>query len=125
MGATQHPLIKDWEIQLDTWPRKIIAITLVLVTCGTLMYRTWWPFLAAWVTRSGTPDPATYEKATRYDPKNADHHFVLAQIYNYTTQYLNIQRAGEEYQKAVELTPYRPQHWLEMSKYYEEQGSAD
>jgi hypothetical protein len=125
MGATLRPLIKDWEIRIDTWPRKLIAITLVLVACGTLVYRTWWLFLAAWITRSNTPDPAIYERATRYDPKNADYHFVLAQIYNYSTQYLNIPRAGEEYEAAVRLNPFRPQHWLELSKYYEQQGDIE
>src|SRR5438128_5535139 len=106
MGAAEskvNPLIKDWEIQLNTWPRKIIAITLVLVTCGTLIYRTWWLFLGAWITREGKPDPAIYELATKYDPKNADYHFKLAQIYNYSTQYLNIPRAGEEYETTVRL----------------------
>ena len=49
MGATDRPLIKDWEIQIDTWPRKAIAITLVLVICGTLVYRTSWLLLAAWM----------------------------------------------------------------------------
>src|SRR2546422_11295460 len=72
-----------WEIQLNTWPRKIVAITLVLVTCGTLIYRTWWLFLAAWITRANKPEPAIYEKAIKYDPNNADYHFVLSQIYNY------------------------------------------
>src|SRR5947208_8810959 len=98
MGATHRPLIKDWEIRIDTWPRKTIAITLVLVTCGTLIYRTWWLFLAAWITRSNASDPAIYEKAAKYDPKNADYHFKLAQIYNYGTQYLNIPRAGQEFE---------------------------
>ena len=110
MGATHRPLIKGWEIQIDTRPRKIIAITLVFVGSGILIYRTWWLFLAAWITRTNTNDPAIYEKAVRYDPKNADYHFVLAQIYNYSTQYLNIPRAGDEYEKAVELNPYRPMH---------------
>ena len=122
MGASHSPLIKDWEIQINTVPRKIIAITLVLVTCGTLIYRTWWLFLAAWITRNNSPDPAIYERAAKYDPKNADYHFILAQIYNYSTQYLNITRAGEEYEAAVRLNPYRSQHWLELSKYYEQQG---
>ena len=125
MGAAHRPLIKDWEIQIDTWPRKIIAITLVLVTCGTLIYRTWWLFLAAWVTRNDSKDPAAYELAIKYDPKNADYHYVLAQLYNYSTEHLNIPRAGEEYQKAVELNPYKPDHWKELSKYYEQQGNTD
>jgi tetratricopeptide (TPR) repeat protein len=125
MGATLHPLIKDWEIQIDTWPRKAIAVSLVLVTCGTLIYRTWWLFLAAWMTRNKPTDPAIYELATRYDPKNADYHFILAQLYNYSTQHLNIPRAGEEYEKAVELNPYKADHWKELSKYYEQQGNPD
>jgi tetratricopeptide (TPR) repeat protein len=125
MGATQHPLIKDWEIQIDTWPRKIIAIILVLAVCGTLVYRTWWLFLAAWVTRNNSRDPAMYELATKYDPKNADYHFILGQLYNYSTEHLNIPRAGEEYEKAVALNPYKPDHWKEISKYYEQQGNTD
>src|SRR5262245_28254110 len=99
--SVSNPLIQDWQIQLNTWPRKIIAIVLVLATSGTLIYRTWWLFLAAWITRENKPDPAIYERAIKYDPKNADYHFVLAQIYNYSTQYLNIPRAGEEYETAV------------------------
>ena len=122
MGATHRPLIRGWEVQIDTWPRKLLAITLVMVACGILVYRTWWLFLAAWITRTNSPDPAIYEKATKYDPENADYHFVLAQIYNYSTQYLNIPRAGEEYERAVELNPYRTMHWLELSKYYETAG---
>ncbi len=115
-----NPLIRDWEIQINTWPRKLIAITLVLTTCGILVYRTWWLFLAAWITRNGTPDPAIYERATQYDPQNADYHFVLAQIYNYSTQYLNLERARDEYESAVRLNPNRAAHWLELSKYYEQ-----
>ena len=85
MGAIHSPLIKNWEIQIHTWPRKIIAITIVLVTCGVLIYKTWWLFLAAWITRSGPPygppanplPPAIYERAIRYDPKNADYYTGL------------------------------------------------
>src|SRR3990172_853424 len=125
MGTGHRPLIKDWEIQLDTWPRKIVAITLVLVTCGTLIYRTWWLFLAAWITRSNTPDPAIYERATKYDPENADYRFILAQIYNYNTQHLDLKRAGEEYEAAVRLNPHRADHWVELSKYYEQMGDEE
>ena len=125
MGATDRPLIKDWEIQIDTWPRKIIAITLVLVTCGTLIYRTWWLFLAAWITRNKPSDPAIYELATKYDPKNADYHFLLGRLYNYSTVYFNPQRAGEEYERAVELNPWKADHWKELSKYYDQMGNPD
>lgn len=125
MGATERPLIKDWEIQIDTWPRKIIAITLVLVACGTLIYRTWWLFMAAWITRNKPNDPAIYERAVRYDPKNADYHYLLGWIYNYSTQYLNVPRAGEEFEKSVQLNPYRAMYWLELSKYYEQEANTE
>jgi hypothetical protein len=115
----------EWEIRLDTWPRKLIAITLVVVACGALIYRTWWLFLAAWITRGNPPDPAIYERAIRYDPQNADYRFVLAQLYNYSTEHLNIPRAGEEYLEAVRLNPYRSAHWLELSKYYEQAGDKE
>jgi tetratricopeptide (TPR) repeat protein len=124
-GKPVNPLIKNWEIQLNTRPRKIIAIALAAMACTTVVYRTWWLFLAAWITRANRPDPAIYERAVRYDPNNADYHFVLAQIYNYSTQYLNIQRAGEEYEAAVRLNPYRAAHWLELSKYYEQSANAE
>src|SRR5262249_38267202 len=52
--------------------------------------------------------------------KNADYHFVLAEIYNYSTPYLNIPRAGEEFEAAVRLNPYRSAYWLELSKFYEQ-----
>jgi len=128
MGPTKSkvaPAVSHREIQLDTWPRKVIAITLVLAACGTLIYRTWWLFLAAWITRANKTEPAIYERAVRYDPKNADYHFILAQIYNYSTQNLNISRAGEEYEAAVRLNPYRSAHWLELSKYYEQSHNND
>jgi tetratricopeptide (TPR) repeat protein len=115
----------DLEVPLHTWPRKLIAITLVLITCGTLIYRTWWLFLAAWITRNNKTDPAIYERAIKYDPANADYHFVLAQIYNYSTEYLNVVRAGEEFEKTVQLNPNRWLHWLELSKYYEQQGRVE
>ena len=121
---TSRQLFKS-QIQLNTWPRKLIAISVVVLVAATVIYRTSWLFLAAAITRAGTPDPAIYERAIRYDPKNADYHFVLAQIYNYSTQYLNIARAGEEYEAAVRLNPYRTNHWLELSKYYEQQKDLD
>jgi len=110
---------------MNTWPRKLVAVTLVLVTSGTLIYRTWWLFLAAWITRNMPADPAIYERAIQYDPKNADYHFSLAQIYNYSTQYLNPERAGGEYETAVRLNPDRAAHWLELSKYYEQMGNME
>lgn len=122
LRTAERPLIRDWEIQLNTWPRKLIAITLVLTTCGFLVYRTWWLFLAAWITRNKPPDPAIYEKAIQYDPENADYHFALAQILNYSTQHLDTKRAGEAYEAAVRLNPHRASHWLELSKYYEQEG---
>jgi Flp pilus assembly protein TadD len=123
MGPVESKVTRHagWQISLHTWPRKLIAISLVLVTCGALIYRNWFLFLAAWITRTRTTDPAIYERAIRYDPNNADYHFVLAQIYNYSTQNLNVARAGEEYEAAVRLNPYRANHWLELSKYYEQQ----
>jgi len=66
-----------------------------------------------------------YERATIYDPDNADYHFFLAQIYNYSTQHLNVARAGEEYEAAVRLNPDRSSHWLELSKYYEQVGNIE
>ena len=126
MGAHSNPLIRDWEIQVNTWPRKIIAITLVLVTCGTLIYHTWWLFLAAWITRDPlNADAAVYERAVKYDPQNADYHYRLGRIYNYSTQYMNIRRAGEEFETAARLNPYRTQHWQELSKYYEQEGNLE
>src|SRR6476646_6763253 len=56
----------DWEIPLHTWPRRIIAIVLILAASGILIYRTWWLFLAAWITRSKPMDPGVYERAVRY-----------------------------------------------------------
>ena len=56
-----------WEIELNTWPRKAVAISLTLVVCGFMFYQTWWLFLAAWITRDGTPDPEIYERAIRYE----------------------------------------------------------
>jgi hypothetical protein len=102
-----------------------MGVALALVMCGVLVYRMSWLFLGAWITRNGTPDPAIYERAIGYDPKNADYHFVLAQIYNYSTQYLNLSRAGEEYETAVRLNPDRAAHWLELSKYYEQTGNVE
>jgi len=117
--------VGNWEIQLTTWPRKLIAIALVLVTCGAVVYRTWWLFLAAWITRNNKADPAIYERAIKYDPKNADYHFALAHIYNYSTEHLNTSRAGEELEAAVRLNPYRAPYWLELSKYYEQLKNPD
>ena len=114
-----------WEIELNTWPRKVIAIGLTLSACGFMFYQTWWLFLAAWITRDGTPDPAIYERAIEYDPENADYRFTLAQIYNYSTLYLDMDRAKEQYLAAVRLNPYRSGHWLELSKFYEQEGDVE
>ncbi len=114
-----------WEIELDTWPRKVIAIVLTLSACGFMFYQTWWLFLAAWITRDRTPDPAIYERAIEYDPENADYRFALAQIYNYSTLYLDLDKAKEQYLAAVRLNPYRSGHWLELSKFYEQEGDVE
>ena len=82
-----------WEIELNTWPRKVIAIGLTMSVCGFMFYQAWWLFLAAWITRDGTPDPAIYERAIEYDPDNADYRFTLAQIYNYSTLHLDLEKA--------------------------------
>ena len=114
-----------WEIELNTWPRKVVAIGLTLGICGFMFYQTWWLFLAAWITRDTPNDPAIYERAIRYDPDNADYRFLLAQIYNYSTQYLDIERAKEQYLAATRLNPNRSSHWLELSKLYEQEAEAD
>ena len=114
-----------WEIELNTWPRKAVAISLALGVCGFMFYQTWWLFLAAWITRDGTPpDPVIYERAIRYDPDNADYHFALAQIYNYSTRFLDPVKARVRYLDAVRLNPYRSSHWLELSKFYEQEGEV-
>jgi len=131
MGATQ-PKVKpepasagSKHAPLTSGIVRTIALILVLLTCGIVVYRTWWLFMAAWITQSNKREPAIYERAIRYDPNNADYHFTLAQIYNYSTQYLNITRAGEEYEAAVRLNPNRSRHWLELSKYYEQAGNSE
>lgn len=130
-----NPLIVDWELQLNTWPRKLIAIVLVLGISGALIYHTWWIFLGAWITRDFQPDPAVYERANRYDPDNVlcaasanglnCYHFLLAQIYNSSTQYLDLERAGKEFKEAVRLHPNKTLHWQELAKWYEEQQQID
>src|SRR5262249_60172306 len=117
--------LTHWEIQLTTWPRKLIAVALVLIICGAVIYRTWWLFLAAWITRNNKADPAIYERAIRYDPKNADYHFALAHIYNYSTEHLNTSRAGEELEAAVRLNPYPAADCLDLSKSYEQLTHPD
>lgn len=81
--------------------------------------------MAAWITRNKTMDAAIYEKATLYDPNNADYRFVLAQIYNYSTAELSVDRARDEYEAAVRLNPDRSTHWLELSKFYEQEGNTE
>ena len=97
---------------------------MILATGAILVYRTSNFLIAAWITRDGTLDPAVYESAIRYDPKNADYHFVLAQIYHYSTAYLNPRRAREEYETAARLNPDRAGHWMELSKYDEQAGDT-
>src|SRR5262245_33054741 len=121
-----NPLIVDWELQLNTWPRKFIAIVLILGISGALIYHTWWIFLGAWITREFQANPAVYERANRYDPDNVlcasspkglnCYHFLLAQLYNSSTQYLDTKRAGEEFKEAVRLNPNRTLHWQELAK---------
>jgi tetratricopeptide (TPR) repeat protein len=120
-----NPLIVDWELQLNTKPRKVIAIILILATSGTLIYRTWWLFLAAWITREFKDDPAIYERAISYHPDHADYHVLLAQIYNSSTRFLDLKRAGEEFKEAVRLNPHKSQHWQELAKWYEVEGQID
>ena len=120
-----RPSRSKWKIELNTWRRRVIAITLTLGVCGFMFYQTWWLFLAAWITRDGVPDPEIYERAVAYDPENADYRFTLAQIYNYSTRHLDIEKAREQYLAAVRLNPYRASHWLELSKFYEQEGDPE
>ncbi len=118
------PPPRDSDIPLTRGVRKIVAIAVVLVTFGPLLYHTGYLFLAAWITRSKTMDPAIYERAVKYDPKNPEYHYLLAQIYNYSTQYLNMDRAREEYELAVRYNPDRSQYWQDLSKFYEQTGDT-
>lgn len=122
-GGAEVP--NRWEIKLETWPKKILAILLICTTSGILIYRTWWLFLAAWITRDKVTDVGIYERAIHYDPANADYHFVLGQIYSYSTADLNVDRAREEYEAAVRLNPYRSGYWLELSKHYEQNDNLE
>lgn len=119
------PTAASSALRLNTATRKAAALLLLFAVSGVLVYRTWWVFLAAWITRNKEPDPAIYERAIRYDPANADYHFVLAQIYNYSAQYLDTERAGEEYNAAVRLNPNRAGHWEELARFYEQQQRLD
>ena len=120
-----NPLIVDWELQLNTWPRKVIAIILILAVSGTLIYRTWWLFLAAWITHDARLDPAIYERAIRYDTDNADYHFLLGQIYFSSTEFLDLNRALKEFKETVRLNPNRSAHWQELAKWYEQENQLD
>jgi hypothetical protein len=118
-------MLEEWNIEVNTWRRKIVAATLILTTCGALAYHTGRQFLAAWITRSGNLDPVIYQRAVRYDPKNPEYHFALGQIYSYSTRYLDSARARDAYETAVRLNPDRSVYWLELSKYYEHAGEME
>src|SRR5437016_188901 len=72
--ASTHLRFAKRRLRFTAWPQKLIAIVVVLAVSGALFYHTWWTFLAAWITRNKTVDPAIYERAIRYDPQNADYH---------------------------------------------------
>lgn len=115
----------NFQIEINTWVRKLLVVTLTLAACGFMLYRIYGPWRAAWLTRSKIYEPAIYERAIRWNPNNADYHFILGQIYNYSTEHLNVERAREEYEAAVRLNPYRAAHWLELSKFYEQEGNTE
>ena len=114
-----------WEIELNAWPRRIIAITFTLGICGLMFYQTWQLLLAPWLTRDGVSDSEIYERAAACGPDNADYRFTLAQIYNYWTEHLNLDKVREQYLASVRLNPCRGSHWLELSKFYEQKGDAE
>ena len=118
-------LPENWQFRTSTLPSKIAVMALTLIVCGFLLARMWGPFIAAWMTRNQILDPAIYERAIEYDPENADYRFVLAQIYNYSTEHLNLERARETYEAAVRLNPNRSMHWLELARFYEQDGDVE
>lgn len=119
------PLVSDWELRLNTIPRRIIAVLVVLFLFSALIYRSWFMFHAAWITRTGAMDLAIYEQATLEDPNNADYHFRLGQIYNSQTQYLDVDRARYEFLAATRLNPDNAAQWLELSRFYEQEMELD
>jgi hypothetical protein len=116
---------RDRQMPLHSASHKALAIIIVLLTAAVFMYPAGKLFLAAWITRGKTMDPSVYERAVKYDPTNAEYHFLLAQIYNYSTQHLDLDRARIEYEFAVQYNPDRSQYWLELSKFYEQTGNIE
>ncbi len=109
---------------LSSWPRRAALAVPALALSAYAVSQAYGPFLAAWITRSESGDPAIYEQALRYDPDNADYHFSLAQIHHLSVPFRDVESAHEHYAAAAQLNRKRSGHWLWLSKLLEQQGEA-
>jgi hypothetical protein len=76
----------------------------------------------AWIIKTSVagvlaqkPTAKNLELAVKLDPGNAEYHLKLGRLYEYNIADIQPEKAVEHYRRAVQLSPYDPQGWLDLA----------
>lgn len=111
------------KIVLGSKPSRIGAIVVVVAVFVALATWTTRTYLANMVSR--TVSYPNLQLASRLDPGNSDYHLSLGRMYQYSLTNISSDRAIAELRRAIELSPFSAQAWLDLGAAEEYQGKTN
>jgi hypothetical protein len=110
--------MRDMQISLKTSSRKWLVGAATFMLAAAYLTLTGRQCLAAWY--GDHVELASLQRATRFDPGNADYHNHLGRYYELVTR--DPAAAVAPYRAAVELNPHSARYWFDLASAYQVQG---
>lgn len=102
--------------------RRILAAAEVV---AVLLVLAWIAKVYAAQVIARTTDAQHLRLAVKLDPHNAAYRLTLGRFYEYVPDSLDPQKAMQEFRRAVELSPYDPEAWVNLGAALEFEGKID